>query len=79
MASRISDFLYENDAILAVIDTNMLQNDEELNLEVNSYILSLILSSGGLKKRFMKKQSSSRTQEVSSSDFLGSVLVLTQK
>lgn len=40
MTSRSGHFLYKYDfdAIMAVIHTDMLQNDEELNLEINSCI-----------------------------------------
>lgn len=40
MAFRSSDFVYENvfDAITAVIELNILQNDEVLNLETNLFM-----------------------------------------
>ena len=43
MASGITNFLYKDDfdAIIAVIDADMLQNDEESNLEINSCIKNI--------------------------------------
>ena len=79
--------------IMAVIDTGMLQNDDELNLKINSVIKNMssekkssfqcefcdkvCLSSGGLKRNVTKKHSSFKVQELSSSDCLASDLILT--
>ena len=43
MASGITNFLYKDDfdAIIAVIDADILQNDEESNLEINSCIKNI--------------------------------------
>ena len=79
--------------IMAVIDTGMLQNDDELSLKINSTIKNMssekkssfqcefcdkvCLSSGGLTRNVTKKHSSSKVQEPSSSDCLVSDLILT--
>ena len=54
MVSGRSDFLYEDDsdAIMAGTDADILQNDEELNLEINSC----------LKNMLSKKKSSFKCQ-----------------
>ena len=91
MASWSSYFLQEVDfdSSMAVIDADMLQNEEELNLE--SCIKNMISkkkssfpcefsdeifwSSGYLKRYFTKKQPSLKALESSTSDCFGSDLV----
>ena len=81
--------------MMAVIDADMLQNTEELNLKINSWIKiipskkilsfqsefcdKVCLSSGGLKKHATKKHLSSKVQEILSSDFLKSDVVPTRE
>ena len=75
---------------MVVIDVDMLQNNDELNLQINSCIEnmqskkasfqyefcdSVCLSRGCLKRHGTKKRPFSKTQEASSSDCLGSDLV----
>ena len=65
MASGSSDFLYEDgfDALTAVINVDMLQNDRQLNLKINSNKIKLLirilwyglLISGSLKRHVKKK------------------------
>ena len=75
MASGSSDFLYEDafDAIMAVLDADMLQNDEELKWNINSCIKNTPskkkssfqcefcdnISTGGLKRHLTKKRPTS--------------------
>ena len=91
MASWSSYFVQEVDfdSSMAVIDADMLQNEEELNLE--SCIKNMISkkkssfpcefsdeifwSSGYLKRYFTKKQPSLKALESSTSDCFGSDLV----
>ena len=88
MAFGSSDFVYENvfDAITAVIEVNILQNDEVLNLETNLCIRKALslqcgfcgkvhLLSGGLKRHVTKKHPSSKALKNSASGCLGSDLV----
>ena len=95
MASWSSDFLQEvvffADSSMAVIDADMLRNEEELNFEKNSCIKNMISkkkssfpcefsdeifwSSGYLKRYFTKKQPSLKALESSTSDCFGSDLV----
>ena len=90
-----SRFSPHKDHFDAITDAGMLQNDEELNLKINSSIeimpskkkssfqckfcYKVCLSSDGLKRRVAKKFLYSKAQETSSSDCLVSDLSLQQK
>ena len=80
-------------SLMAVIDADKHQSNEEFILEVNSrtkikslkkkssfqykFYDKFCLSSGGLQRHVTKKHPSSKAQEISSCDYLGSDLVPT--